>query len=50
MKYPALGSTLLVAAALAAVLSLQACNTAAGVGKDVSSVGDAVTNSAERNN
>ena len=40
--------TLLVAA-LAVYLSLQACNTVSGIGKDVSSGADAVTDSAEQN-
>ncbi len=32
--------------AAAAVLSIAACNTVAGAGKDVSTVGNAVTNTA----
>lgn len=36
-------------AALLLVGLLAACNTTAGVGKDVSAVGDAVTGSAEQN-
>jgi len=40
---------LLVAAALAASVSLQACNTTAGIGMDVSAGSDAVTDSAESN-
>lgn len=39
----------LIAAALAASMSLQGCNTLAGVGRDVSSGGDAVTDSAQKN-
>lgn len=39
--------TLLVLAVVAA-FSLQACNTMAGLGKDVSSAADAVTGSAEK--
>jgi len=31
-----------------AAVSLSACNTTAGVGKDVSATGNAVTNSAEK--
>ena len=38
-----------IAAALVACLSLQACNTTAGIGEDVSAAGDAVTQSAEEN-
>lgn len=49
MKTPRLTSLTLIAAALAASLSLQACNTVAGIGKDVSSGADAVTDSAEQN-
>ncbi len=37
---------LLLLAALAAGLSTAACNTVAGAGKDVSSAGHAVTNTA----
>lgn len=44
-----LTSVLLFVAALAAPLSLQACNTTAGIGKDVSAGADAVTKSAEKN-
>lgn len=41
--------TLLTAGLLiGAVLSLAACNTTAGAGKDVSATGKAVTNSAEK--
>ena len=42
-------SCTLNAAALAASLSLQACNTVGGFGKDVSAGADAVTDSAEEN-
>lgn len=49
MKTPRLTSLTLIAAALAASLSIQACNTVAGIGKDVSSGADAVTDSAEQN-
>lgn len=38
---------LLLAVMLAAPILLSACNTIAGLGKDVEAVGDAVTNSAE---
>jgi predicted small secreted protein len=38
---------LLLAVALAAPILLSACNTIAGLGKDVEAVGDAMTNSAE---
>jgi predicted small secreted protein len=34
-------------AALAATLAISACNTVAGAGRDVSSTGHAVTNTAE---
>lgn len=33
---------------LLALLTLAACNTTAGLGRDVSATGDAVTNSAEK--
>lgn len=36
-------------AALAAILAAAACNTVEGLGKDVSSAGDAVANSADKN-
>ncbi|PWE28415.1 Entericidin EcnAB [Maritimibacter sp. 55A14] len=49
MKTPSLTSYLLIAVALAASLSLLACNTMAGIGEDVSSGADAVTDSAEKN-
>lgn len=49
MKTPRFTSLTLIVAALAASLSLQACNTAAGIGKDVSAGADAVTDSAEQN-
>ena len=49
MKTPRLTSLTVIAAALAASLSLQACNTVSGIGKDVSSGADAVTDSAEEN-
>lgn len=39
---------LLAALAVAASLSLAACNTTAGAGQDVSAAGKAVTNSAEK--
>ena len=48
MKTPRLTSLTVIAAALAASLSLQACNTVLGVGKDVSSGAKAVTKSAEK--
>jgi predicted small secreted protein len=38
---------LFLAVMLAAPILLSACNTIAGLGKDVEAVGDAVTNSAE---
>jgi predicted small secreted protein len=38
--------TLIIAAAVLVGLSLTACNTVGGAGKDVSSVGKAVTNTA----
>jgi predicted small secreted protein len=47
MKSPKLRSFTLMA--LAASLSLQACNTVAGFGKDVSAGADTVTDSAEEN-
>ncbi len=37
-----------VALLAATAISLSACNTAAGAGQDVSAVGHAVTNSAEK--
>jgi len=37
----------LIVAALAATVALTACNTVAGAGKDVSSVGKATTNAAK---
>jgi predicted small secreted protein len=49
MSSPRLTSVLLFVAVLAAPLSLQACNTTAGIGKDVSAGADAVTKSAEKN-
>ncbi|MBC7504382.1 MAG: entericidin A/B family lipoprotein [Sandarakinorhabdus sp.] len=39
-------STITVSLALAAALALSACNTIGGAGKDVSSVGKAVTKTA----
>jgi predicted small secreted protein len=39
--------TLILLAALAASMSLAACNTVAGAGKDVSSAGHAVTDTAD---
>ena len=39
--------TLILLAALAASLSITACNTVAGAGKDVSSAGHAVTDTAD---
>jgi predicted small secreted protein len=39
--------TLFILAALAASLSVAACNTVAGAGKDVSSAGHAVTKTAD---
>jgi predicted small secreted protein len=38
---------LILAVVLAAPILLSACNTIAGLGKDVEAVGDAMTNSAE---
>jgi predicted small secreted protein len=38
---------LFLAVVLAAPILLSACNTIAGLGKDVEAVGDAMTNSAE---
>jgi predicted small secreted protein len=38
--------TMLIAAAVAAALGLSACNTVEGAGKDVSSAGKAVSNTA----
>ena len=38
--------TFIILAAMAASLSLAACNTISGAGKDVSSAGHAVTNTA----
>ncbi len=38
--------TMLILAALSACLATAACNTIAGAGKDVSSVGQATTNTA----
>lgn len=38
---------LILAVVLAAPLLLSACNTIAGLGKDVGAVGDAMTNTAE---
>lgn len=49
MKTQKLTSMTLIAAALVASLSLQACNTVSGIGQDVSSGADAVTESAEKN-
>lgn len=49
MKMPGFTSLTLIAAALAASFSLQACNTVSGIGQDVSSGADAVTESAEKN-
>lgn len=49
MTTPRLTSLTLIAAALAASLALQACNTTAGIGRDVSAGADAVTDSAEKN-
>ena len=39
--------TLLILAALAASMAVAACNTVAGAGKDVSSAGHAVTDTAD---
>jgi predicted small secreted protein len=39
---------LILAALIAAPLLLSACNTIAGLGKDVGAVGDAVSDSAEK--
>lgn len=49
MNLTRLTSLTLTAATLAASISLQACNTVSGIGKDVSSGADAVTDSAEKN-
>lgn len=49
MKTLTLRPFTLVAVALAASLALQACNTMAGIGRDVSAGADAVTDSAEEN-
>ena len=49
MKTQRFTSMTLIAAALGMSLSLQACNTVAGIGKDVSSGADAVTDSATQN-
>ena len=46
---PEITSVLLFVAVLAAPLSLQACNTTAGIGKDVSAGANAMTKSAEKN-
>ncbi|NCQ24170.1 MAG: entericidin [Rhodobacteraceae bacterium CG17_big_fil_post_rev_8_21_14_2_50_63_15] len=40
---------LLIAITLTAPFTLQGCNTAAGIGRDVSAGADAVTESAEQN-
>jgi predicted small secreted protein len=40
--------SLMTAATLAAMLLLSACHTTAGVGKDMSSAGGAITKSAEQ--
>jgi predicted small secreted protein len=39
--------TLLIMAVMAASLTVAACNTIAGAGKDVSSAGEAVTDTAQ---
>ncbi len=49
MKMPMPASMLLIAVTLTAPLTLQGCNTAAGIGRDVSAGADAVTESAEQN-
>ena len=40
-------TSILIAAALSATIGLTACNTVAGAGKDVSSVGKATTKAAK---
>ncbi|NLS28992.1 hypothetical protein S2M10_40060 [Sphingomonas sp. S2M10] len=40
--------TLIACAALAGTLLIAACNTVEGVGKDVSSAGDTVANTADK--
>lgn len=49
MKTPTRLTLTLLAAAIVAPLSLQACNTTAGIGKDVAAGADAVTDAAEAN-
>jgi predicted small secreted protein len=49
MKTPRLAPRPLMAFVIAASFLLQACNTTAGIGRDVSAGADAVTDSAERN-
>lgn len=49
MKTTRFTSFSLIAAALAASLLLQACETVAGIGRDVSAGAGAVTNAAEEN-
>lgn len=49
MKSLKFRSCTLIAAALAASLSLQACNTVAGFGEDVSAGAEAVTDAADEN-
>lgn len=39
---------IIVLSALAAALAVSACNTVAGVGRDVKAAGEAVTTSADR--
>ncbi len=40
---------LMVITVIAALLGVTGCNTVAGLGKDVGSAGDAVSNAADRN-
>ncbi|MET4129787.1 hypothetical protein [Roseovarius sp. MBR-6] len=49
MKTPRIATVTMIATVLAASLSLQACNTTAGIGRDVSAGADAVTESAVKN-
>ena len=47
MSTPKLTSLTLIVAFLTAAITLQACNTVSGIGKDVSAGADAVTEAAE---
>jgi predicted small secreted protein len=49
MQTQKLTKATMIAVAFAASLSLQACNTVSGAGKDVSAGADAVTESADKN-